>query len=461
MNTSLSDLKLNLIHYFTKINNYSALKDFEDDNNVFLVSQKNRSGYKIIRIISGDINAPNTNVDIVKNIVKANKREKIIVLNLVLVPNSSLFTSSQDNIYLSSFEDARFKLVYYFQDIKNYVFFTEEKSSQSKIEEKNIYVGQEKQITKNGQDKLREEFINFSKKLQVNTVTSKIFSVWFCFIPTALLALFYYGKSQGFFPMVTDLSTADVFFTATNRTIFLKAGQYWRIFTYGMSVFNTGYSKGGNIIYAIIDLIIVWIFLPILVKLVTGVSSKNKFLLTFFTSYIFLGLFFSLVFTEYVFSGVFIVMSIIIGQAFVVSIHTEKSVAKTLLKRKLITPTILIILISLFAGDYQDIIGIMSGISVGAAMCHLMNYNYEDLNYMIIPSLLTVILFLATIIASFFFIKYSPPKSQYLIYGLSQYAMLKFYSVSQLNDIYSNIGWNVKLMSSTGNNPIYWFVVSY
>ncbi|WP_338984594.1 hypothetical protein [Spiroplasma endosymbiont of Diplazon laetatorius] len=422
--TNFNELKLNLVHYFVKVEKYKALEQYSNDYVSYLVNPKAK--FKVIRVTVGSPVTTDKNLEEIKANLKEQKREKIEILNLAISDTDIDIALEGTTLSFSSLESSKTKLKPYFSKINSL------KEAEKNEVEENI---SDEEMIEILQDPTKSSNIKFKKavsRMNRNSPISLLLLTVFFVMPliTMVLSMMWFQGQIG--------PHLDLFFGATNRNLTIVGGQWWRIFTYGFTANSNGF------LMALIQIFFLTGATIKIARYTEGLVGSLKFALAVFITYPLVGFFVSATMPSQtaVFSGGLGFMASVVGVLGVTTWDKKREPIQLFSKNRMIFPILCLVIYPLFLGQAYLYIMIIASAAISASIYLLSTYKKENMDKLIILPI--------TILVAAFFLPltlslinyYSPAHDIYSATTLLYYVANGFMSEKRANEILWNNHWN-------------------
>ncbi|WP_339030423.1 hypothetical protein [Spiroplasma endosymbiont of Cantharis nigra] len=426
---NFNELKLNLVHYFVKVEKYRALEKYSNDYVSYLINPKAK--FKVIRVTLGSPVTIDKNLNEIKATLKSQKREKLEVLNIALSDSDIDIELEGTTFSVSNLENTKIKLKPYFSKIDS--IKEEEK------EAKEDYISDEEMV-EILKDPTKSSNIKFKKAIQRmnrNSPISILLIVVFMIMPS-ITAVF----SMLWFPQINGL-TIDLFFGATNRNLTIVGQQWWRIFTYGFT------SNSNGLLMAIIQIFLAGTTIK-LARYTEGLVGSIKFAIAIFITYPLVGFFVSATVPtqQAVFSGGLGFMASVLGVLAVTTWDKKREPIQLFSKNRMVFPILCLVIYPLFLTQSHLYIMIIASAAISSSIYLLLTYKKDTLDKLIIlPITILTISFLLPLTFSLISY-YSPAHDPYSVMTLQLYVIKGWMPYTKGNSIILRNGWDWYLDSS-------------
>ncbi|ALD66665.1 rhomboid family intramembrane serine protease [Spiroplasma cantharicola] len=420
---NFNQLKLNLVHYFVKVEKYKALEKYSNDYVSYLINPKAK--FKIIRVTLGSPVTTDKNLNEIKETLKSQKREKIEILNIALSDSDIGIELEGTTFSVSNLENTKIKLKPYFSKIDS----IEEPEKETKED----YISDEEMV-EILKDPTKSSNLKFKKAIQRmnrNSPISIFLIAIFIIMPsiTAVLSLLW-------FPLTNGLSI-DLFFGATNRNLTIVGQQWWRIFTYGFT------SNSSGIFMALIQIFVAGSAIK-LARYTEGLVGSIKFAIAIFITYPLVGFFVSATVPtqQAVFSGGLGFMASVLGVLAVTTWDKKREPIQLFSKNRMVFPILCLVIYPLFLAQAHLYIMIIASAAISSSIYLLLIYKKETLDKLIILPIIILTISLLLPLTFSLISYYAPAHDPYSVGSLQLYVMKNWMTSEKANSIIIKNGWN-------------------
>jgi hypothetical protein len=382
-----ANLKLGLVHFLLKLYKYKANKASSE----YVTYLENKNAQYPLIVLS-TVEFDQVTIDQLAATLRSAKHDKVNVLKIALNNDAK---PAPDLIVIDNPIFYKDKLRELFPNI-----------DKLHIEAANDVVDDNEELSPEDLSEMLSDPEHAENK-ELRELTAKIRSgftpvawilfVMFMVLPIASLALtFWYGSKGSSY--LSYGSVSALVFGGSDRNLTILAGQFWRIFTFGL---NGG---TGSIFVAGVEVLIIGFLIYSVSKYTEAAIGSLRLFVGVFIAYVLTGLFMTSV-PKAITAGPYVILATLFSMLGF-STSRKKSPITVISRSKMILPGIVLLLLPLFDSNFTNYLVLIVAAGVSGSVMFLWNYNYKKVAFDLAAPL--IIIGVALILPITLALSYSP-----------------------------------------------------